>query len=216
MSLLRKQTTDQNTRIELFPVKKTQVKFCAPPEMIFFEPEEAVPDEADFIRLDDLFRIEGVSISQTAQKDPASDKVSPEQMEKPVTQQEPSTLNGPVTFMLIPRFRYQYVDAALSRIIRHSLIKRARTESKTLIFTRVRPLFIQWQLEITEGEDALRLMKAFRNDLDEEIQKYALKNPRREVPSPFWADDCMIQSAEESLSDTQLICFINRYQLQDE
>ena len=42
--------------IERFPAEKRQIRFEEPPELIFFDVDET-EEEAEFISVDDLFRI---------------------------------------------------------------------------------------------------------------------------------------------------------------
>ena len=46
------------TEFERFPIEKQSVRADEPPDLIFFDVDD-VSEEADFIRVDDLFRLEG-------------------------------------------------------------------------------------------------------------------------------------------------------------
>ena len=45
---------------ELFPVEKKEIRYDEPPELIFFD-ADGYPEEAEFSRVDDLFREEAGS-----------------------------------------------------------------------------------------------------------------------------------------------------------
>ena len=46
------------TEFERFPIEKQSVRADEPPDLFFFDVDD-VSEEADFIRVDDLFRLEG-------------------------------------------------------------------------------------------------------------------------------------------------------------
>ena len=126
------------TDIERFPIEKRSVHAEEPPELIFFDVDD-VSEEADFIRVDDLFRLEGE----------ASGK-----------------LIGPVWFTLFPRQSGQYLTARLSRIFRRTLILSGLRLEKPAEKVRIRPVFAQWRIDLGEEDDPEKLMREFRTDLE--------------------------------------------------
>ncbi len=147
---------------------------------------DSQPDEADFICVDDLFRMMG---EPSAEPEPA----------------QPLPLTGNISFTLIPRKRYAFISGELSRVIRHSIAMSACEKDKKLISVRVRPIFVQWQLPITEADDPQKIMDFFRFRLNEEIRPYI------EIES-FWSEENLIRPGSEEMSINQMMRFINDYQ----
>lgn len=106
------------------------------PELIFFEPDE-VGEEAEFIRVDDLFRREA-----------------------------PSALFGPVLFTLFPRRAGAFISARLSRLFRRTLVLTGMRMEKETERIRIRPTFVQWRTELSPEDDAGKIAGEFRADLE--------------------------------------------------
>lgn len=128
--------------IEQFPVEKRQIKYEEPPELIFFDVDDE-GEEADFIRVDDLFAMESG---------------------------EETALTGPVAFTLFPRRSGELISSRLSRLIRRTLMLSAARFERPLLKTRVRPQFAQWQIELTDSDSAEDLVRAFRDDLEYQVR----------------------------------------------
>ena len=126
------------TDIEKFPIEKKTVRAEEPPELIFFDVDD-VSEEADFIRVDDLFRLEGDSVPK---------------------------LSGHVLFTLFPRGSGQYLNGSLSRILHKTLILSGLRLEKPAEKIRIRPRFAQWQIDLNETDDAEDLMREFRADME--------------------------------------------------
>ena len=168
-----------DSEIELFPAEKKTIRFEEPAELIFFDTDED-PEEAEFIRVDDLFREEG----------------------------EPSRkLSGPVFLTLFPRKNGTYIGSRLARIIRRTLILSAAQLEKSLAKIRVRPLFVQWQIDLAE-EDTEQLIRAFRADLEEQIRN--LQGPGED--ERFWSDSCFLFPAGKEIADDEILRIAAKYQ----
>ncbi len=126
------------TEIERFPIEKQSVGAEEPPQLIFFDVDD-VSEEAEFIRVDDLFRMDGEASAK---------------------------LSGPVWFTLIPRQSGRYLTARLSRIFRKTLILSGIRLEKPAEKIRIRPVFAQWQMDLDETDDPEKLMWEFRADLE--------------------------------------------------
>ncbi len=111
------------------------------PEMIFFDPDD-IAEEADFIRVDDLFRMENAV--------PA----------------------GPVLFTMFPRRAGQYIAGPFIRVLQRTLILTGLRLERPAIKTRVRPRFVQWLSELSETDDAEALVREFRADLEIQADLY--------------------------------------------
>lgn len=189
--------------IDKYPIVKKQVTFSAPPEMIFFDmdvDEDYDPEEVDFIRLDDL-----LGEAPEAGPAPAED---PKPLEPAPKKTRP--LIGQTCFTLIPRRRYRFIDAKISPVIRRSLSMTAMEQKRELLLTRVRPLYLQWVLDIEFGEDPVRIMGEFRRNLEIEMRPFLLRDLY--ANEFFWADECLIRPADETLTVNQMVRFINSYQ----
>ncbi|MBQ4511466.1 MAG: hypothetical protein II969_00630 [Anaerolineaceae bacterium] len=126
--------------IEKFPVEKRQIRYEEPPELIFFDVDED-QEEADFIRVDDLFSSEDAS----AQK-----------------------LTGKVTFTLFPQKDEDIIDSRLSRMIRRTLILSGLRLEHPTDSLRIRPKFAQWTIELGDTDEAEQLIREFRADMEEQ------------------------------------------------
>lgn len=126
------------TEFDKFPIEKQTVRAEEPPELIFFDVDD-VSEEADFIRVDDLFRMEGADVPK---------------------------LSGHVLFTLFPRQSGQYLNGSLSRILHKTLIMSGLRLEKPAEKIRIRPRFAQWQVDLNETDDAEGLMREFRTDLE--------------------------------------------------
>lgn len=203
-----------------FPARKRSTRTGVLPELALIDlrknPEysplkkEGPPDEAEFISLDDLFAM--------AEKndDPAeeADFISLDELfnlagdaSSEAEAKRNAPLTGPVIFTLIPRHRYQFIDGTLSRVIRRCLMMTACEEGVKLLKTRIRPVFIQWQLELEDGMKAEQLVALFRLRLDEEIG--AIHHLNNES---YWSDNCLIQPGTEEMTINHMMRFINTYQ----
>lgn len=166
--------------IERFPAEKRQIRFEEPPELIFFDVDEE-QEEADFISVDDLFRI---------------------------TEEEAKSRCQTVRFTLFPDKKGQYIDSRLSRVIHRTLALSSLQLEKPLEKVRVRPAFIQWQLELGEEEETEPVAREFRTDLELQIHNYKdLDEGER-----FWAVSCLICPADTEITDDALNRIIPRYQ----
>lgn len=128
--------------IEKFPVTKRQIRPADPPELIFFDVDEDA-DEADFIRVDDLFR----DISDSESKEP-----------------------GAFTFTLIPFGKDRLIDSRSSRIIHRTMILTAFRLQHPIEKIRIRPLFVQWQLTVEAQDEPEYLVREFRADLEDQFR----------------------------------------------
>lgn len=105
------------------------------PDLIFFDPDDYA-EEADFIRVDDLFRETG------------------------------DEMRGPLLFTLFPQKSGRYLSARLSRLFRRTLLLTGMRIEKPAEKIRIRPLFVQWRIETGPEDDAAELVRAFRADLE--------------------------------------------------
>ena len=126
------------TEFERFPIEKHSVRAEEPPELIFFDVDD-VGEEAEFIRVDDLFRLEGDGLSK---------------------------LSGHVLFTLFPRQSGRFLTERLSRILRKTLIMSGIRLEKPAEKIRIRPGFAQWQMDLNETDDPEQLMREYRADLE--------------------------------------------------
>ena len=137
--------------IEMFPVQKRQVRLEEPPELIFFDVDEDT-DEAEFIRVDDLFASEA----------------------------EPSRrLTGHLSFTLFPAGANVLIDRQLTKLIHRGLLVCCLRIGKPLEKVRIRPFFAQWQIELSPEDEAEQVAKEFRADLESLIHPY-LRLPEEE------------------------------------
>ena len=124
------------TEFERFPIEKQSVRADEPPDLIFFDVDD-VSEEADFIRVDDLFRLEGDGGSK---------------------------LSGHVLFTLFPRQSGRFLTDRLSRILRKTLIMSGIRLEKPAEKIRIRPGFAQWQMDLNETDDPEQQMREYRAD----------------------------------------------------
>ena len=132
---------NQDREIEQFPVEKRQIRWTEPPELIFPDVDED-PDEADFIRVDDLFKMEAG------------------QTEK---------LTGRLSFTFFPNKKGDVIGSRLSRLIRRSLLLCAVRLEKSLEKVRVRPKFVQFRVDLGDPDAAEEIAREFRNDLEDQM-----------------------------------------------
>ena len=126
------------TEFDRFPIEKKSVQAEELPDLIFFDVDD-VSEEADFIRVDDLFRLSG---------------------------EASAVLTGPVWFTLFPRQSGRYLTDRLSRIFRRTLILSGLRLEKPAEKIRIRPGFAQWQIDLKEADEPEKLVKEFRDDLE--------------------------------------------------
>lgn len=130
-----------NDEIEQFPAERKRFRFEDPPDLIFFDTDEEA-EEADFIRVDDLFA------------------AAPETAEK---------LTGRLSFTLFPRKAGNLITGRLSKTIHRTMILTALRLQHPLEKVRIRPAFAQWQIELSEDDEPLQFAQEFRADLEEVI-----------------------------------------------
>lgn len=165
---------------EKFPVEKRQIRLEDPPELIFFDVDED-EDEAEFIRVDDLFQLE---------------------------QEDAPGLTGKISFTLFPRKGGEFIGSRFSRMIHRTLILSALRMQKRVEKIRVRPFFVQWQIELTAEDEPEILAKEFRADL--EFQTDNLRNLNEE--ERFWADSCFVRPADKEIADDKINRMVALYQ----
>ena len=162
--------------IEKFPVEKRQIRYEEPPELIFFDVDED-QEEADFIRVDDLFAAE--------------------------TGAEP-VLAGKITFTLFPTRDEEIIDSRLSRLIQRTLILSGLRLQHPAGNLRIRPKFAQWQLELEPSDEAELFAREFRADLEDqthsmkkipEDERYWSDNCFVCPADKFISDDIIIRAA---------------------
>ena len=117
---------------------KEQIPADNLPELIFFEPDDT-PEEADFIRVDDLFRLE---------PDAAAD------------------LRGPFTFVLFPRKAGWFIGSRMALLIRRTLILCSVRDEFPIERIRVRPMFVQWQSDPGENGQTEAIVREIRTELE--------------------------------------------------
>lgn len=172
--------TDQD--IEQFPVVKRQIRYEEPPDLIFFDVDEDT-EEADFIRVDDLFADE---------------------------QEGYQKLSGQLSFTLFPRRQGELIGSALSKKIHRSMIFSALRLEHPLEKVRIRPNFAQWQVNLSAEDDAERIAREFRDDLEDLLRNVKkLKGDER-----FWSDNCFVSPIEREIPDEMIIRVAFSYQEQ--
>ena len=129
----------KDLEIERFPVEKKQIRYEEPPELIFFDVDEDA-EEADFIRVDDLFASEAEPLQK---------------------------LTGSLSFTLFPAVPGVIIDSRMARSIHKNLILTSIRLDKPLEKVRIRPVFAQWQIEVLDDEEPESLIREFRADLEE-------------------------------------------------
>ena len=115
-------------------------------DLIFFDVDD-VPEEAEFIRVDDLFR------------------------------RENKALSGPVLFTLCTNSNECRISGGLSRIFRRTLILSGFRLEKPVGTIRIRPAFAQWQLVLDPDDDPEWLAREFRKDLELQAQNLTGLSP---------------------------------------
>ena len=131
----------EDNGIEQFPVEKNQLRQEDSPELIFFDVDE-YSEEADFIRVDDLFKEE----AGTAEK-----------------------LTGWLTFTFIPKKSENLINSRISRQIQRCLLMSAVRLERPLDKVRIRPRFVQFQTELRADDPADEIAREFRDDLEDTI-----------------------------------------------
>ena len=112
------------------------------PELIFFDPDD-LAEEAEFIRVDDLFRREPEAV-----------------------------LFGPVFFTLFPRRAGTFLSGRLSRLFRRTLVLTGMQMEKAPERIRIRPMFLQWRTELSAVDDAGTVAGKFRADLESQADLF--------------------------------------------
>lgn len=130
---------DFDREFERFPVEKRRIRFEEPPEMIFFDVDEE-SEEAEFIRVDDLFTEE----PETAAK-----------------------LTGKLSFTLFPRKSGEIIESRLSRLIHRTMVLTGLRLERQVEKIRIRPTFAQWQIDLPESDEPEQIVREFRADLEE-------------------------------------------------
>lgn len=126
---------------EQFPAMKKQIRQEEPPELIFFDVDE-YSEEADFIRVDDLFREE----AGAAEK-----------------------LTGWLTFTFIPKKSENLINSRISRQIQRCLLMSAVRLERPLDKVRIRPRFVQFQTELRADDPTEVIAREFRDDLEDTV-----------------------------------------------
>ena len=132
----------EDNGIEQFPAEKKHISFEEPPELIFFDVDE-YSEEADFIRVDDLFREE----AGTAER-----------------------LTGRLTFTFIPKNSEDLISSRMAKQIQRCLLLSAVRLERPLDKVRIRPKFVQFQTELGSDDPAEEIAREFRDDLEDTIR----------------------------------------------
>ncbi len=127
---------EDDGRIDRFPAEKRQIRFDDPPELIFFDVDDE-GEEAEFIRVDDLFRSE----------------------------MRPGK-GGSFFLTMFPRDPELIISGKMSRMIRRTLYLSACGLQCSVSKIRVRPRFIQWLTEPGETQEPETLAREFRMDME--------------------------------------------------
>ena len=125
-----------NAVFERFPAEKQRIRAEDPAELIFFDVDDE-GEEAEFIRVNDLFRLE---------TGPGS--------------------GGSFFLTLFPRSAERVISGKISRLIRRTLYLSAAGLQCRISKVRVRPHFVQWLTEPGETNDPELLTREFRADLE--------------------------------------------------
>lgn len=171
----------ENRDFEQFPAEKKQIRYEESPELIFFDVDE-VSEEADFIRVDDLFAM-----------DPEAEL----------------PLVGAVSFTLFPRKSVDLISGRMSRLIQRTLPLCAARFEKALEKVRVRPKFVQWQIELTAPDEAENVAKGFRDALEDQIRA----NRGKQDTEAFWSPNCFVCPVDKEFSDEVIVSIAAKYQL---
>ena len=135
-------TKPEDNGIEQFPAEKRHISFEEPPELIFFDADE-YSEEADFIRVDDLFREE----AGTAEK-----------------------LTGRLIFTFVPKKSENLISSRMARQIQRCLLLSAVRLERPMDKVRIRPKFVQFQTELGSDDPAEKIAREFRDDLEDVIR----------------------------------------------
>ena len=169
---------------ESFSAEKRQIRYEEPPELIFFDTDEDI-EEAEFIRVDDLFSGETAAGSR---------------------------LSGRLSFTLFPQKFGEIIDSRLSRLIRRMLILSAFRMQRPAVLVRVRPGFVQWQMDLDDSDEPELIAREFRADL--ELQLRGLKKMQPE--ERYWSLNCFVCPADKTLSDDTINRMAAVYQTADD
>ena len=166
--------------IEQFPAEKRRICYEEPPELIFFD-VDGETEEADFIRVDDLFTMD---------------------------KQNQTPLSGHLTFTLFPQISGKLIDSRSSRLIHRSLVLTALRLQHPLEKVRVRPRFVQWQIELNEKDKADELAREFRDDMEDQILSIQLSDKIER----FWSNNFFVCPIEKEIPDETIIKIAADYQ----
>ena len=157
------------TDIERFPAEKRQIRFEEPPEMIFFDVDEEA-EEAEFIRVDDLFRLDA---------------------------EDAQSLTGLTAYTFFPRKRGVFISGSFARLLRRTLVLLTSRFGTPTAKIRIRPRFVQWQIDLSEEDDPETLAREFRTELETQARNLlALEENDR-----FWSNSCLVSRGGEEPGD---------------
>lgn len=122
--------------IEKFPIKKTAVRYEKEPEMFFFAPDEEA-EEAEFIRVDDLF---GLEEEEAPKRD--------------------------IILTLFPARRFTFIKGAAAQAFKRTIALTALRLERPAQDIRVRPLFVQWRVSLEPGDSPEQIAREIRADLE--------------------------------------------------
>ena len=128
--------------IEQFPAEKKELPSNEPPELIFFD-TDGYPEEAEFIRVDDLFREEAGSAEK---------------------------LTGRLSFTFIPKKDEDLIGSRMARLIQRCLLLCAVRLERPLEKVRIRPKFVQFRTELDTPDSAGEIAREFRDDLEDTVR----------------------------------------------
>ena len=128
--------------IEQFPAEKKELQSNEPPELIFFD-TDGYPEEAEFIRVDDLFREEAGSAEK---------------------------LTGRLSFTFIPKKDEDLIGSRMARLIQRCLLLCAVRLERPLEKVRIRPKFVQFRTELDTPDSAEKIAREFRDDLEDTVR----------------------------------------------
>ncbi len=160
--------------IDKFPIKKTSIHYEEEPEMIFFAPDDEA-EEAEFIRVDDLF-------------EPEPDRN--------------------IILTLFPARRCTFIKGELARAVTRTLALTALRLERPAEDIRVRPLFVQWRVELEDGDTPEQIAREVRADL--EVQARALL--KLDDDTNFWSTACFIRPADREMTIAAIVKMIEEYQ----
>ncbi len=163
--------------IEKFPIKKTAIRYEAEPEMFFFSPDEEA-EEAEFIRVDDLFRL--------GEEAPGRD----------------------IILTLFPARRFTFIRGAPAQAFKRTIALTALRLERPAEDIRVRPLFVQWRVELEPGDSPEQIAREIRADLEEQARVLLNINGER----CFWSNACFIRPADRDITIAAVVKMIENYQ----